>query len=100
MSDEILHFGRHKAKPLSEIPLHYLDWVILNIKDRRAVATCIKELDRRGSALPRGVKRPKLTRWQDIMAQTHYKWTTPAGATGWIPNCVDMTGRENEECPF
>jgi hypothetical protein len=100
MGDQILHFGKHKGEHLSDIPLSYLEWVILNVGDKKAVAGCIAELDRRGDRLPKGVKRPDPVDWKGQMAQTHYLWQGWHGNTEWIPHGVDMTNREFEECPF
>jgi uncharacterized protein (DUF3820 family) len=51
MADNTFHFGRHKGKPLSDVPEDYLDWVVQNHGDSRAVSAAQKELDRRASLL-------------------------------------------------
>ena len=102
MPDECFYFGKHKHKPLAEVPDDYLEWVILNIGKRKTVGMAIKELDRRGSAfmVKANIDRPEEPDWRQEMAKTHYQWAMPSGEMEWIPNGVDMTGREYEEPSF
>ena len=51
MSELIFHFGKYKGEPLSNVPNNYLNWVIQNSKDARAVLTAEQEFHRRGTAL-------------------------------------------------
>ena len=44
MSEVICHFGKHKGKPLSEIPNGYLRWAVEKITDPRpAPKYCFQE---------------------------------------------------------
>ncbi len=64
-TENTLHFGKHKGKPLPSVPAEYLEWVILSVEDRRPVEACIAELDRRGAKLAR--KRAKVKRqWDNL----------------------------------
>jgi hypothetical protein len=58
MSELIFHFGKYKGKPLCNVPDRYLNWVIQNSKDARAVLTAEQELHRRGTALLKSGRKP------------------------------------------
>ena len=44
----VMPFGKHKGKDLSDIPLFYVRWLILNVFDDDVlVEECEKEIERR-----------------------------------------------------
>ncbi|GAB5444343.1 MAG: hypothetical protein Fues2KO_46920 [Fuerstiella sp.] len=49
--DRIFHFGKYKGVPIEDVPSKYLDWVIRNLEDSRAVNAAVYELQRRGTRL-------------------------------------------------
>jgi len=51
MTDKIFHFGKHKGKPLSDVPENYLKWVIHEHSDPRAIEAAVLEMDRRGTEI-------------------------------------------------
>jgi uncharacterized protein (DUF3820 family) len=45
--DTRMHFGKYKGKTLKDLPLEYLEWLIMNISDRGLCEMYAVELQRR-----------------------------------------------------
>jgi hypothetical protein len=54
MTDNTFHFGKHKGKPLCDVPVSYLEWVVLDHGDDNAVRAAQTELDQRGRNIAAG----------------------------------------------
>lgn len=48
MTENTFHFGKHKGKPLADVLVAYLEWVITSHGDKQAVTAAQTELDKRG----------------------------------------------------
>jgi hypothetical protein len=53
MQGHVVPFGRHKGKPLPEVPASYLDWLLREVKLSTGLRNAVAgELARRGVAVP------------------------------------------------
>jgi hypothetical protein len=53
MAHATLHFGKHRGKPLAEVPTSYLEWAIREIRLSSGVRARVAEaLAARGAAVP------------------------------------------------
>lgn len=87
-------FGAHAGKKYADIPEAYLRWAAREMKAKAVRKKCQRELERRG--VVKMVIAP-----ENLAYHTpRYDWTNSHGQTFSLPEWMDMTGRENEECPF
>lgn len=49
--DTTMNFGKYKGKTLKDIPTNYIEWLIMNIKDRGLCEMYAVELQRRKPSL-------------------------------------------------
>jgi hypothetical protein len=97
-STTTMPYGKHQGKPISSIPIGYLLWASENFKPGELRETIDRELLSRGGAPAKKQKTRNLSAYCD--KASHYSWTDFTGRVHRIPNDVDMSGRENEPCPF
>ncbi len=101
--------GKYKNQQLTDLDdatIHAL-WAAWNgipkLKSHEFFGCIVKEKQQRNrspqpSKANRSVKKP-VQKVNDFAA-THYQWKMPGGQLEWIPNYIDMAGRENELAPF
>lgn len=54
MTEQIFHIGKYKGKPISDVPLSYLEWVVKTFTHEATVQAAVSELDRRADVILKG----------------------------------------------